>query len=253
MAALNSNGCKFKEPELSRDHSEKMLISMGADIKRDGFSVDVNPLKKALKPLNIEVPNDPSSAFYFAVAASIIPDSHIVLKNVLLNKTRIEAYKVLEKMGANIEFIQTQNDYEKIGDIKVKFAKLKAVEVKENISWLIDEIPALAIAFACANGKSIIKNAKELRVKECDRISVMVSGLRACGLEVSEFEDGFSVVSKGELKPAIIDSFGDHRIAMSFAILGLKSGMIIEDDECINASFPNFKEILKSLGVSVEN
>ena len=81
----------------------------------------------------------------------------------------------------------------------------------------------------------------------------MVSGLRACGLEVSEFEDGFSVVSKGELKPAIIDSFGDHRIAMSFAILGLKSGMIIEDDECINASFPNFKEILKSLGVSVEN
>lgn len=253
LAALNSNGCKFQEPELSRDHSEKMLISMGADIKRDGLRVDVNPLKKALKPLNIEVPNDPSSAFYFAVAASIIPDSHIVLKNVLLNKTRIEAYKVLEKMGANIEFIQTQNDYEKIGDIKVKFAKLKAIEVKENISWLIDEIPALAIAFACANGKSIIRNAKELRVKECDRISVMVSGLRACGLEVSEFEDGFSVVSKGELKPAIIDSFGDHRIAMSFAILGLKSGMIIEDDDCINASFPNFKEILKSLGVSVEN
>lgn len=252
LAALNSNGCKFSEPELSRDHSEKILISMGARILKDGLSLEVKPLEKPLKPLNIEVPNDPSSAFYFAVAASIIPNSNIVLKNVLLNKTRTEAYKVLEKMGANIKFELKQNDYEEIGDISVKFAKLKCVEVSQNISWLIDEVPALAVAFACASGKSVIKNAKELRVKECDRISVMVSGLKACGLETQEFEDGFSVVG-GKLKPAIIDSFGDHRIAMSFAILGLKSGMIIENDECIKASFPNFKEILKSLGVSVEN
>lgn len=252
LAALNSNGCKFSEPELSRDHSEKILISMGARILKDGLSLEVKPLEKPLKPLNIEVPNDPSSAFYFAVAASIIPNSNIVLKNVLLNKTRTEAYKVLEKMGANIKFELKQNDYEEIGDISVKFAKLKCVEVSQNISWLIDEVPALAVAFACASGKSVIKNAKELRVKECDRISVMVGGLKACGLETQEFEDGFSVVG-GKLKPAIIDSFGDHRIAMSFAILGLKSGMIIENDECIKASFPNFKEILKSLGVSVEN
>ncbi|NLK67311.1 MAG: 3-phosphoshikimate 1-carboxyvinyltransferase [Campylobacteraceae bacterium] len=252
LAALNAQGCKYSEPELSRDHSENMLKFMGADIKRDGLSLEVKALTSPLKPLNIEVPNDPSSAFYFAVAACIIPGSHIILKNVLFNKTRIEAYKVLEKMGADIKFSLTSSDYEEIGDIEIKYSNLKAVEVSENISWLIDEAPALAVAFACANGTSKLINAKELRVKECDRIAVTVAGLKACGIKVEELEDGF-VVTGGEPKAAIIDSYGDHRIAMSFAILGLKCGMIVEDDECINVSFPKFKEILKSLGVSVED
>lgn len=253
LAGLNSNGCKFKEPELSRDHSERMLKGMGADISQNGLEISVKPLQSPLKPLEIFVPNDPSSAFFYAVAAALIPGSKIVLKNMLLNKTRTHAYEILRKMGAEIKFRKTSEIYEEIGDIEVGYAPLKAVSVSENIPWLIDEAPALAVAFACANGTSSLRNAKELRVKECDRISVMAKGLKTCGVEVVEFEDGFEIKGASALQPAIITPHGDHRIAMSFAILGLKSGMIIEDDECIATSFPNFKEILKQIGAKVED
>ena len=252
LAGFKSNGCVINEPELSRDHTERMLEGMGAKIKRNGTEVSIEPMKDPLKPLEIFVPNDPSSAFFFAVAAAIIPNSHLVLKNILLNKTRIEAYKILERMGADIKFKETSNEYESIGEIEIKYAPLKAVEVSENISWLIDEIPALAVAFANAKGRSVVRNAKELRVKESDRISVVVSGLRKCGLEVEEFKDGFGVTG-GESNCAIIDSHGDHRIAMSFAILGLKCGMVIEKSEFISTSFPNFSGILRELGASVED
>jgi 3-phosphoshikimate 1-carboxyvinyltransferase len=203
----------------------------------------IRPLLFPLTPLEITVPTDPSSAFFFAVATAIVPNSKIVLKNMLLNKTRIEAFKILQKMGTKIEFIEKESKYEIIGDIIVEYAPLKAVEVSENISWLIDEIPALAIAMSVADGKSVVKNAKELRVKESDRIQAVVQNLKHCGIDVVEFEDGFSVVG-GTLQPAVIKSFGDHRIAMSFAIAGLLVGMKIEDVESINTSFPNFFEIL---------
>lgn len=252
LAALNSQGCEFSEPELSRDHSEKMLKKMGANIENDGLNLKVSPLTKPLKPLEIFVPNDPSSAFYFAVAASIIPGSHIILKNMLLNKTRIEAYEVLKKMGADIKFSLKSEIYEQVGDIKISYAPLHAVEVSERISWLIDEAPALAVAFACAKGTSTLKNAKELRVKESDRIKVVCEGLKCCGVAVNELEDGFEITG-GEANPAIITPYGDHRIAMSFAVLGLKSGMIIENSECIATSFPKFSEILRQIGAQVED
>ncbi|WP_459881888.1 3-phosphoshikimate 1-carboxyvinyltransferase [Campylobacter concisus] len=253
LAALYSNGCKFSEPELSRDHTERMLAGMGADIKRDGLEITLEPMKAPLAPLDIDVPNDPSSAFFFAVAALIIPNSHIVLKNILLNKTRIEAYKVLEKMGAEIKFHKTSSKYEDIGDIEVKYSpNLKGVEVSENISWLMDEAPALAIAFACAKGQSKLTNAKELRVKESDRIAVTINALKQCGVDASELEDGF-IINGSEAKFATIDSHGDHRIAMSFAILGLKCGMQIKKSEFIATSFPNFAEILKKMGAKVED
>lgn len=252
LAGLKSSGCSYKEPELSRDHSEKMLKGMGADIKTDGLVSYVKPLNSPLSPLSIKIPSDPSSAFYFAVAAAITPGSKVVLKDLLLNKTRVKAYEILAQMGAKIEFIKKESLYEEIGDIVVEYAPLKAVDIKENISWLIDEAPALAMAFVCASGKSSLRNAKELRVKECDRIKVVVEGLRACKIEVEEFDDGFAIKG-GNPQPAIIDSNGDHRIAMSFAILGLRCGMIIEDAACIDSSFPKFKTLLKSVGVSVED
>lgn len=252
LAALNSQGCEYSEPELSRDHSEKMLKKMGADIEISGLNLKVKPLTKQLEPLEIFIPNDPSSAFYYAVAATIIPGSKIILKNMLLNKTRIEAYEVLRKMGANIKFTPKSEIYEQIGDIEISYAPLKAVEVSENISWLIDEAPALAIAFACAKGTSVLRNAKELRVKESDRIKVICEGLKCCGINVTELEDGFKITG-GEAEPAIITPYGDHRIAMSFAILGLKCGMIIENSECIATSFPNFGKILKQIGANIED
>ena len=247
LAALRADGvCTYSEPELSRDHTERMLKGMGADIKVDGLQTTVAPMKKLLSPLIIRVPADPSSAFFFAVAAAITPDSDITLEGVTLNPTRIEAFKALERMGANISYEVTEDKYEPIGNIRVKHAPLKAIVVEENISWLIDELPALSIAMACASGASVLKNAEELRVKESDRISTVVEGLRACGIEVDEYEDGYKILG-GELKKAEVDSDGDHRIAMSFIIAGLRCGMKVTDLDCINTSFPNFFELLSKI------
>ena len=166
---------------------------------------------------------------------------------MLLNPTRIEVYKVLQRMGAEVVFVEKENVYESVGDIIITGKALHGVEVSENISWLIDELPALSIAFACAEGQSIVKNAQELRVKESDRISSVVNNLRLCGIDVEEFDDGYEVTG-GVLKSATINSFGDHRIAMSFAIAGTRVPMKIEDIDCINTSFPNFIELLSQIG-----
>ncbi|WP_304543259.1 3-phosphoshikimate 1-carboxyvinyltransferase [Sulfurimonas microaerophilic] len=247
LAALRADGvCTYSEPELSRDHTERMLKGMGAGIEVDGLKTTIKPMEKLLSPLSIRVPADPSSAFFFAVAAAITEGSDVTLEGVTLNPTRIEAFKALEKMGANITYTMTDNKYEPIGDIRIEYAPLHAITVEDNISWLIDELPALSIAMACAEGESIVKNAEELRVKESDRISTVVEGLRACGIEVDEYEDGYKI--KGaKLQYAKVDSDGDHRIAMSFIIAGLKCGMEVTDLDCINTSFPNFFEILQKI------
>ncbi|MEO1937682.1 MAG: 3-phosphoshikimate 1-carboxyvinyltransferase [Sulfurimonas sp.] len=251
LAALRADGeCKYSEPELSRDHTERMLQGMGAELSVDGLTTTIKPMKKLLSPLKIRVPADPSSAFFFAVAAAITPGSEVVIEGVTLNPTRIEAFKALERMGADITYELTDNKYEPIGNITVKYAPLHGIVVEENISWLIDELPALSIAMACAKGESLVKNAEELRVKESDRISTVVEGLRACGIEVEEYKDGYKIIG-GELKAAKVDSDGDHRIAMSFIIAGLRSGMEVTDLECINTSFPNFFELLEKI-TSVE-
>ncbi|WP_373072616.1 3-phosphoshikimate 1-carboxyvinyltransferase [Sulfurimonas sp.] len=247
LAALRADGeCTYTEPELSRDHTERMLKGMGADLVVDGLKTTINPMKNLLEPLTIRVPADPSSAFFFAVAAAITDGADVTIEGITLNPTRIEAYKALERMGADITYEHTDNKYEPIGNIRVKNAPLKAITVEDNISWLIDELPALSIAFACAEGKSVVKNAEELRVKESDRISTVVEGLKACGVEVDEYEDGYTVTG-GELKSSVVDSDGDHRIAMSFIIAGLKCGMEVTDLDCINTSFPNFFDILQRI------
>jgi len=247
LAALHADGvCQYREPELSRDHTERMLKGMGAGVRVEGLTTTIEPLKNLLSPLKIRVPADPSSAFFFAVAAAITPNSDIVLEGVTLNPTRIEAFKALERMGTNITYTLTDNKYEPIGNISVKYAPLHAIVVENNISWLIDELPALSIAMACAEGDSIVKNAKELRVKESDRIATVVTGLRACSISVDEYEDGYKI-SGGTLTKATINSDGDHRIAMSFIIAGLRCGMDVSDLECINTSFPNFFELLQQI------
>ncbi len=247
LAALRADGiCTYTEPELSRDHTERMLKGMGAEVEVDKLKTTIKPMQKLLSPLKIRVPADPSSAFFFGVAAAITPGSDVTLEGVTLNPTRIEAFKVLEHMGANISYELTDNKYEPIGNIHVKYAPLKAITVECNISWLIDELPALSIAMACADGESVVKNAEELRVKESDRIATVVEGLRACGIEVHEYKDGYRIVG-GTLNKAKVDSDGDHRIAMSFIIAGLKCGMEVSDLDCINTSFPNFFELLQKI------
>lgn len=247
LAALRADGtCTYKEPELSRDHTERMLKGMGADIAVEGLTTTIQPMTELLSPLKIRVPADPSSAFFFAVAAAITPGSEVVLEGVTFNPTRIEAFKALERMGAEISYDLKEDVYEPIGNITIKQAPLTAIRVDDNISWLIDELPVLSIAMACAEGRSVVANAEELRVKESDRISTVVDNLKACGIEVEEFEDGYAVTG-GTLTSAKVDSFGDHRIAMSFIIAGLRCGMEVSDIDCINTSFPNFFELLSAI------
>lgn len=247
LAALRADApCYYEEPELSRDHTERMLRGMGANIVSDGLKIEIHPLKGLLNPLDIRIPADPSSAFFFAVAAAIVPGASTTIEGVTLNPTRIEAYRVLERMGADITFEETDSRYEPIGNITIRHRALHAVTVSEHIAWLIDELPALSIAMATAKGCSRVENAAELRVKESDRIRSVVENLRVCGIEVDEFEDGYTVMG-GELKAATANSFGDHRIAMSFIIAGLRCGMKVNDVECINTSFPNFFELLSGM------
>lgn len=257
LAGLHADGrSRFCEPFLSRNHTENMLRGMGVamqctESQNGAYEVCFeSQVGKKYEPFHIKVPSDPSSAFYFAVAACVL-HSQVKLKNVLLNKTRIEAFKILESMGAKVHYTYHQNLYEDIGDIEVYGGALNAVQVDSAIAWLIDEIPALSVCFAVAKGVSSVRNAKELRVKESDRIHAIITNLRAMGIECEEFEDGFNVCG-GELKTAKVHSFGDHRIAMSFAIAQLVCGGEIEDSACIDVSFPQFLQYLSRI-TNVEN
>ena len=249
LAALRAKSPSYyRESSLSRDHTERILRGMGAKIVSDADGwIKISPSQKPLKPLNITVPADPSSGFFFAVAAAITPGAKVTLTNISLNPTRIEAYKALQRMGADITFDLKEDIYEPIGDITVCYqGRLASINIGDNIPWLIDELPALAIAMATAEGTSSVRNAKELRVKESDRITATLAGLKHAGIESKEREDGYDIVG-GTLQHATVDSYGDHRIAMCFAIAGVHCGMTIEDVDCIETSFPNFYTILRKI------
>ncbi len=249
LAALRAkNPSYYKESFLSRDHTERMLRGMGVKITKDEEGwIKIIPPTHPLKPLKITVPADPSSGFFFAVAAAITPGAKTTLTNVSLNPTRIEAYRVLEKMGADITFTLKEDIYEPIGDISICYQeRLRSITVDSNIPWLIDELPALAIAMATAEGTSSVRNAEELRVKESDRIAATLEGLQRAGIQTKEWKDGYDIIG-GTLRNATINSYGDHRIAMSFAIAGIRCSMFIEDVACIETSFPNFYDILREI------
>ncbi len=255
LSALQAQGTSvYKESELSRNHTEIMLKSLGADIQNQNGVLTISPLEKPLEAFDFTIANDPSSAFFFALACAITPKSRLLLKNVLLNPTRIEAFEALKKMGTSIEYVIQSKDLEMIGDIYIEQAPLKAISIEQNIASLIDEIPALSIAMLFAKGKSMVKNAKDLRSKESDRIKAVVSNFKALGIECEEFEDGFYVEGLEDIsplkqrfsriKPPLIQSFNDHRIAMSFAVLTLALPLEIDNLECANISFPQFKHLL---------
>ncbi|MGL2916358.1 3-phosphoshikimate 1-carboxyvinyltransferase [Helicobacter pylori] len=255
LSALQAQGSSvYKENELSRNHTEIMLKSLGANIQNQDGVLKISPLEKPLEAFDFTIANDPSSAFFFALACAITPKSRLLLKNVLLNPTRIEAFEALKKMGASIEYVIQSKDLEMIGDIYIEHAPLKAISIEQNIASLIDEIPALSIAMLFAKGKSMVKNAKDLRSKESDRIKAVISNFKALGIECEEFEDGFYIEGLEDIsplkqcfsqkKPPLIKSFNDHRIAMSFAVLTLILPLEIDNLECANISFPQFKHLL---------
>ena len=248
------------ESYLTRDHTEKMFKKFGIEIdesfKDSKKIIKISPPRK-LNPSTLNIPGDFSSASFFIVAGLIIPNSEITLKNVGINSSRTALIKVLTQMGANIKIKNIKDEYEKTADIEIKTSNLKAIVLDEElIPNLIDELPILFIAASFARGKTIIRGVEELRTKESDRLEAMSNSLRVLGVESKSYSDGIDITGKSSLKSSvIIDSFGDHRIAMasSIACSMLDGENIIKNVENIQTSFPNFIETCGSLGIRAES
>ena len=252
LAGLFAEGTtKVTQPAPTRDHTERMLSAFRVSSRTVDNEVTM-PGGQMPESTDIVVPGDISSASFWLVAAAAMEGSHLLIKNVGLNPTRTAILKVLGRMGARITEIVHSNDGEPIGNIEIHGTTLKGTTIlPEEIPNLIDEIPVIAVAAALAEGDTHIREANELRVKETDRIATTVNGLREMDVDAEEFIDGMVIHGGGgkPLKGATIDSFGDHRIAMAFAIAGLFANgeTVIENADCINTSYPGFAHHLKAI------
>ncbi|WP_195948150.1 3-phosphoshikimate 1-carboxyvinyltransferase [Paraclostridium bifermentans] len=240
------------EKSKSRNHTEIMLKSFGADIKSNGLKIDVQPVRELFSGGNINVAGDISSAAFIIAAASIVEGSEVLIKNVGLNETRTGIIDVLEAMNGNFEIIDKRVESgEVVGDLIVRYSdKLIGTTIDSNlIPRLIDEIPVIAILATQANGTTVIKDAKELKVKESNRIKAVVDNLKNMGAEIEELEDGMVIKGKTKLKGANIKTFNDHRIAMAFSVASLISEgkLNLDNTACIDISFPGYFDLINNL------
>lgn len=238
------------EPYPSRDHTERMLRDFGLNVTTDNTSVSIEGPAK-LFGSEVFVPGDISSAAFFIAAALMVPDSELTIENICLNPTRTGLLDVLQRMGANLSICEYETkSSEPIGEIRVTTSQLSGVEIPPDmVPKLIDEIPILAVLATQAKGKTMLSGARELRVKESDRLHSIVTNLAVMGIEIEELEDGFIIAGPQKLTGASVDSFGDHRIAMAFSIAGLISEGTthIKNVDCIRISMPNFYETLENI------
>jgi 3-phosphoshikimate 1-carboxyvinyltransferase len=253
LAGLITEGqTTVTEPALSRDHSERMLRAFGADITVDPETLSVTVTGPAkLTGQTVVVPGDISSAAFWLVAAAIVPGSELVIENVGVNPTRTGVLEALEQMGADIQRQQERMVAgEPVADLRVRHSRLKACTIEGSIiPRLIDEIPILAVAAAFAEGTTIIRNAEELRVKESDRIAVMATELTRLGAKITELPDGLEITGGATLTGTEVDSYSDHRIAMSLAIAALnaKGKTMIHRAEAAGISYPEFTATLQQI------
>lgn len=265
LAGLNTPGITTViEPVMTRDHTEKMLIGFGADLEVETDNQGVRHIhlqgQGELNGQIINVPGDPSSAAFPLVAALLVEDSDITIENVLLNPTRTGLIQTLQEMGGNIELINIrQTGGEDVADIRVRSSELKGVNVpKDRAPSMIDEYPILAIAAAFAQGKTVMQGLDELRVKESDRLSAVANGLKANNIVCEEGADFLIVHGQPDgkgLGGGLVTTHLDHRIAMSFLVLGLASGkpVQIDDQRMIATSFPEFMDLMHRLGAKIQN
>jgi len=237
------------EPVRSRDHTERMLEYFLVRPQKDELSVSIHG---GLTPesRDFQVPGDISSAAFWLVAAAAQPNSHLLVENVGLNPTRTGILGVLLRMGAHIHEAIDNEQAEPLGTISLRGARLRATNIGgKEIPNVIDELPIIAVAGALAHGRTIISDAGELRVKETDRLAAIATNLRAMGAQVAETEDGLEITGGTPLHGARLSSFGDHRIAMAFAIAGLfaEGETIIQDTECVATSYPGFEKQLEKI------
>lgn len=240
------------EKSKSRNHTEIMLKSFGAAIKSNDLKIDIQPVRELFSVGNINVAGDISSAAFIIVAASIVEGSEVLIKNVGLNETRTGIIDVLEAMNGNFEIIDKRVESgEVVGDLIVRYSdKLIGTTIDSNlIPRLIDEIPVIAILATQANGTTVIKDAKELKVKESNRIKAVVDNLKNMGAEIEELEDGMVIKGKTKLKGANIKTFNDHRIAMAFSVASLISEgkLNLDNTACIDISFPGYFDLINNL------
>jgi 3-phosphoshikimate 1-carboxyvinyltransferase len=238
------------QPAETRDHTERMLEAFGVKTEREGQAIHLSG-GQIPQARDFRVPGDISSAAFWIVAAAAMPGSRLLIRNVGLNPTRTAVIDVIRRMGAKITVVSSSSqDGEPMGDLEICGAPLTGTEIfPAEVPNLIDEIPVIAVAAAMAQGKTVIRNAKELRVKETDRITTVVNNLRSMGGEVEEFEDGMVITGGHPLHGAVMQSYGDHRIAMAFAIAGLfASGeTVMENTACVNTSYPGFARHLAAI------
>ena len=252
LASLYANDTSFiYEKVKSRNHTEIMLKSFGADINVENLKISVNPVNELFSQ-DIYVPGDISSAAFIIVSALITKGSEVIIKNVGLNETRTGIIDVVKNMNGNIEIINERLvGGELVGDLLVRYTKdLCATTIdKDIIPRLIDEIPVIAVLATQAEGTTIIKDAQELKVKESNRIKSMVENLKILGADIEELEDGMIIKGKSKLNGGKIKTFKDHRIAMAFSTLNLISDekIKLDDEDCINVSFPGYFDLIKSL------
>ena len=255
LAGLYAQGeTRVTEPAATRDYTERMLASLGADVTVEGATVRLKP-GRTLKAAAIAVPGDFSSAAFFLVAGAIAPSGELIVENVGLNPRRTGLLDCLIEMGAQIEILDRREVAgESVGDLKVRASQLRGIDVPlARVPDMIDEFPAFSIAAACAIGTSRIKGAHELRVKESDRLAAMAAGLKTLGVNVEEYADGMAIEGRERLGGGSIDSLGDHRIAMSFAIAAVRADATIVVRDCANVdtSFPGFAALATSIGIPI--
>lgn len=253
LAGMYADGItSVTEPFLSRNHTEIMLNYFGAEITSEGTTASIRP-EPVLEGRDIQVPGDISSAAYFIAAGLLTPGSEILLKNVGINPTRAGILKVCMDMGADITLLNESTEGEPTADLLIRTSSLKGTTIEGSIiPTLIDEIPMIAVMAAFAEGTTIIRDAQELKVKESDRIAVMVDNLRRMGADIEGTDDGMIIHGGRPLHGAVIDSHLDHRIAMSFAVAGTICDGTVEilNGECVNISYPEFYHDLYSLDSS---
>ncbi len=251
LAGMYAQGeTSVTEPAPTRDHTERMLSGFSYPVKQDGSKVSITAEGK-LTATDIDVPSDISSAAFFLVGASIASGSDIVLRHVGINPTRTGVISILRLMGASIEILNERVvGGEPVADLHVVSKPLKGIDIPEELVPLaIDEFPVLFVAAACAEGQTRLSGAEELRVKESDRIQVMADGLQILGVDAQPTADGMVIQGGGKISGGIVTSHGDHRIAMAFAIAGLRANAPITILDCanVNTSFPEFKDLAKNL------
>ena len=253
LAGMYADGItSVTEPFLSRNHTEIMLNYFGAEITSEGTTASIRP-EPVLEGRDIQVPGDISSAAYFIASGLLTPGSEILLKNVGINPTRAGILKVCMDMGADITLLNESTEGEPTADLLIRTSSLKGTTIEGSIiPTLIDEIPMIAVMAAFAEGTTIIRDAQELKVKESDRIAVMVDNLRRMGADIEGTDDGMIIHGGRALHGAVIDSHLDHRIAMSFAVAGTICDGTVEilNGECVNISYPEFYQDLYRLGQS---